>query len=248
MVMRSRIVVRTVICDEAAVLLVDGTLDSSTYRELRDLVIKAGLEEPRAVVVNVTALRVPAPSAYAVFTSARWQISRWPDIPVLLVCGHASGRDTIRRQGISRYIPVYDSADAALAAIDGPGDRPRQRRCAELPPGPACAARASELVTEWLWDWGRGDTIRSARVIASELVNNVVAHTDSVPLLRVEADGAAVTVAVSDHSATPPALIEMTGATFRLSGLHLIAALADAWGSIPSVDGKTVWATITSSN
>lgn len=182
----SKIVVRTVACEGVAVLLVDGVLDSSTYRQLRDHIIKAALDEPRAVVVNVSALRAPAPSAYAVFTSARWQVNRWPDVPVLLVCVSASGRDALRRHRITRYVPVYDCLDAALAALDSTRDRVRQRRRAELQPEPGCAASVSELVTEWLRDWGRADAVRPARVIASELVNNVFAHTDSVPVLRVE--------------------------------------------------------------
>lgn len=40
----------------------------------------------------------------------------------------------------------------------------------------------------------------------------------------------------------------MTSDTARLSGLHVVAALADAWGYLPSVEGKTVWATIISPN
>jgi len=75
-----------------------------------------------------------------------------------------------------------------------------------------------------------------------------VAHTDSAPVLRVETEGAAITIAVSDHSRHPPALIETTSETFRLSGLHVVAALADAWGYVPTMEGKTVWATIISPN
>jgi hypothetical protein len=104
------------------------------------------------------------------------------------------------------------------------------------------------LVTDWLWDWGQGDMIRAATVIATELVDKVVAHTDSEPVLRVETDGATVTIAVSDHGAALPALIETTYDTFRLSGLRVIAALADAWGCVESIDGKTVWATMWTSN
>ena len=95
------------------------------------------------------------------------------------------------------------------------------------------------MVTEGLWDWGYGDKIRAAHVIASELVSNVVDHTDSEPVLRVETDGAAV----ADRGTGLPALIETSYDRFWL-GLHLVAALADAWGFVPSLDGKTVWATM----
>jgi hypothetical protein len=242
---RSRILVREAARDGVSVLIVDGVLDSSTYLTLRDRIVKAALDEPPAVVVNVSALRTPTPSAYAVFTSARWQVSRWPDVPLLLVCGHATGRDALRRQGITRYVPVYDSLDAAVAALDGIEGRLRQRRCAELAPGREGVTRARDLITEWLWDWGHGDKIKIAKAIATELVDNVHAHTDSsVAVLRVESSGSEVTIAVSDCSGGLATRIESAYDTFRLSGLHLVAAVADAWGCTPSSSGKTVWATI----
>jgi hypothetical protein len=239
-----RILVREATQDGVAVLIVDGVLDSSTYLELRDRIVKAALDEPFAVIVNISALRVPAPSAYAVFTSARWHVSRWPDVPVLLVCGHPTGRAALRRQGITRYVPVHPSLDAALAALDEVGYEVRRRRCAELAPRPGSVTRAGDLVTEWLWDWGHGDKITAARAVATELVKNVFAHTDGAAELRVEADGHAVTVAVSDCSDRLATRIESTYETFRLSGLHVVAALANAWGCMPSTGGKTVWATI----
>jgi hypothetical protein len=242
-----RILVREATQDGVAVLIVDGVLDSSTYLELRDRIVKAALDEPFAVIVNISALRVPAPSAYAVFTSARWQVSRWPDVPVLLVCGHPTGQAALRRQGITHYVPVHHSLDAALAALaalDDVGYQLRRRRCAELAPCPGSVTRAGDLVTEWLWDWGHGDKITAARAVATELVKNVFAHTDCTAALRVEADGHAVTVAVSDRSDRLAVRIESTYETFRLSGLHIVAALANAWGCMPSTGGKTVWATI----
>lgn len=246
MATRSKLHVRQAARDGVSVLLVDGVLDSTTYLLLRDTIIKAALDEPVAVVVNISALRVPASSAYAVLTSARWQVSRWPDIPVLVVCGHAPGRDALRKQGIDRWVPVHETLDAAVAGLDDPTHRMRCRRRAELPTGAASARYARELVTEWLWDWGQGDKIPTAKVVTTELVMNVFAHTDSVPMLSVESRDDSVTVTVSDRSSSAPARIERDPDDFRLSGLHMVAALSDTWGWAPSVDGKTVWATITS--
>ncbi len=45
------------------VLRAEGLLDSTTYHALRDTIIKAALDEPAAVVIDVAGLRVPAPSA-----------------------------------------------------------------------------------------------------------------------------------------------------------------------------------------
>jgi hypothetical protein len=59
-------------------LTIAGILDRLTYHRVRDNVIKAALDEPTAVIVDVNALQVPALSAWAVFTSARWHVSVWP--------------------------------------------------------------------------------------------------------------------------------------------------------------------------
>lgn len=91
----------------AAVLTPRGVLDSSTYRPLRDRIIKAAVDEPRAVIVDVTDLQVPAESAWVVFTSARWHVDRWPSVPIMLVCEHLAGRSVIARNGVTRYVSVY---------------------------------------------------------------------------------------------------------------------------------------------
>jgi anti-anti-sigma regulatory factor len=88
--------------DGVAVLRVTGVLDSATYRELRDAVIKAALDEPRAVLVDVNYLVVPSESAWSVFTSARWHVSTWPDVPILLVCDDQVSRRAIIAIGPSR--------------------------------------------------------------------------------------------------------------------------------------------------
>jgi hypothetical protein len=241
--MVSKISVRTANRDEVAILVADGVLDSSTYRGLRDHIVKAALDEPRAVMVDISGLRVPAASTYAVFTSARWQVSRWPNVPVLLVCGHSAGREMCA----ATASPAMCRCTTALT--------PRWRCSTGAPIGCASAAprnwmrhirrRVGDRLAVGL---GQGDMIRAATVIATELVDKVVAHTDSEPVLRVETDGATVTIAMSDHGAALPALIETTYDTFRLSGLRVIAALADAWGCVESIDGKTVWATMWTSN
>ena len=41
----------------AVVLTADGVLDSSTYQTLRDVIIKAALDEPDAIVVDVACSR-----------------------------------------------------------------------------------------------------------------------------------------------------------------------------------------------
>jgi anti-anti-sigma regulatory factor len=226
-------------------LTVAGVLDSSTYLGLRDAVIKTALDEPRAVFVDVNALDVPASSAWSVFTSARWHVSTWPDVPIILVCGHTGRRATIERTGVTRYVPVHASIQAAVRALAGDVQRGRRRTRAELPASLASLRTARQLVAEYLTAWSQGDLISVASVIVNVLVENVLQHTTSAPVVILESSGALVTVSVQDNSSIPAVRHEdpFRGGD-RVSGLAIMAAVSQAWGSAPTPSGKTVWAVV----
>lgn len=234
---------------EVSFLSVTGVLDSSTYRELRDAIVKAALDEPRAVVVDVDELSVPYESAWSVFTSARWYVSTWPDVPILLVCSHAQRRQEIARCGVARYVPVHPAHEAAVDAIADCSTRGRRRARTELPISPRSIGRARGLVTDWLVAWGQEDLIPVAATVATVFVENVLAHTQSAPVLIVESYHDTVTVAVEDGSPLPAARHEDGdhGAVV-VSGLAIVAALCRAWGSTPTSSGKTVWALVGGEN
>ncbi len=222
-----------------------GVLDSRTYRSLRDSIIKTALEEPRAVIVDVSELEVPAESALAVFTSARWHVGRWPEVPILLVCERRAMRSALARNGVNRYVPSYASMRAAMDALsvyDPP--RTRRRARADLPRTVASLQRARELVVEWLTAWSHPELISTTKVVATTLVENVLEHTESRPGLRIEAKDSTVTVAVTDASHQPAVFHEEAAHSPTPSGLRIVASLCRAWGNAPNTAGKTVWALI----
>lgn len=226
----------------ACLLTVRGELDSSTYLELRDAVIKAALEEPSAVLVDVNALTTPAESAWSVFTSARWHVSRWPDVPIILVCAGRAVSDALTRNGITRYVPVLPTVDAALQVTDdGP---PRRRARTELPAATASLRHARQFTAERLTEWSRGELIPTATVLVDILVHNVLQHTDSTPVVVLEATGSRVTISVQDRSTHPAVRREGRDGAADVSGLAVVAALSLAWGSTPMLGGKAVWAAI----
>jgi hypothetical protein len=243
---QSRIAVSTREWGNSQVLNVGGVLDGSTYRELRDAVIKTALEEPTAVIVDVTELQVSTESAWCVFTSARWHVSVWPDVPVVLVCRHAAGRSAIKRNGVTRYVPLYATVEAAAAALRTAGLEPQRRRaCAQLPALHSSLRRSRQLVARWLTEWSRTESIPVAAIVVDVLVENVLEHTMSGPRLILESRGDTVTIAVADDSRVAAMRHEdphRGGDT--VSGLAVIAAVARAWGSTPTSTGKTVWAVI----
>jgi hypothetical protein len=239
--------VATATVAEATVLTPDGVLDTSTYLPLRDSIIKAALDEPRAVIVDIARLKVPAQSALAVFTSAQWHVQRWPDIPVALVCADTDCRDMLAHNGITRYVPVHPTVGTALDALSGPTRQYRRRARTELPAEHLSLRRSRDLVGLWLTAWSHQDLVPVAKVVVTVLMENVLAHTDGPADLRVETDGASVTVAVADASHIPPSPRESTvdpGPT----GLQVVAAMSRMWGTAPTPTGKTVWAVIGSEN
>jgi hypothetical protein len=228
-----------------AVLTATGTLDSSTYRCLRDRIIKAALEEPDAVIIDVTDLDVPAESAWVVFTSARWHVGRWPEVPIMLACEHLAGRSAIARNGVSRYVPVYPSVRTAIeAASSNLSPPPRRRARAELPAQLTSLRRARDLVAEWLTAWSQIEMIPVAKVVVTTLVENVLQHTESKPAVRLEFDGSSIIVAVEDTSHLPAGPREDPKPHAIPSGLRIVSALCRTWGNAPTTSGKTVWAVI----
>jgi hypothetical protein len=234
---------------EATMLIADGLLDSSTYLRFRDVVIKAALDEPRAVIVDVNRLSVPSPSAWSVFTSARWHVSTWPDVPIILTCSSVERRRAITSTGVARYVPVHPSGQAALDAADELVLRGRRRARARLSRDRVSIRVARAMIHDWLTSWSNTQLIPVANTVATVFLENVLDHTESAPVLIVEYFDDTVTIAVEDCSQLPAARHEDAdvGADI-VSGLAIVSALCRAWGSTPTSSGKTVWALVGSEN
>jgi len=230
---------------DVSFLMVTGVLDGTTYRGLRDAVIKAALDEPRAVIVDVNKLSVSSESAWSVFTSARWHVSVWPDVPILLVCEHQRSLQAITATGVSRYVPVYPTRDSALNAATDRSSHGRRRAKTQLPCTRVSVGLARAMVTDWLTQWDKRELIPAAATVATIFVENVLDHTESAPVLIVESYQDTVTVAVEDGSDEQPARHEdpNRGADI-VSGLAIVSALCRQWRSTPTSSGKTVWALV----
>jgi hypothetical protein len=228
----------------ACLLTVEGVLDSSTYLRLRDAIVKAALDQPQAVLVDVNGLDVPAPSAWAVFTSARWLVDTWPAVPIHLVCGNAGRRAVIARNGVTRYVRVHPTAEDALWALSDT-QRVVLRARTALPAALASLRTAREFVAQRLAEWCYEDLVPVATVVANVFVENVLQHTPDGLTLVLETDGKMISISVQDGSSTPAARHEdpLRGGE-RVSGLAIVASVSRAWGSTPTPSGKTVWAVI----
>jgi hypothetical protein len=225
-----------------------GVLDGGSYRAVRDAIVKVALDQPAMILIDVSALLVPNPSAWSVFTSARWLVHHWPEVPIGLLCTDVAGRRVIRRNGIERYVPLYGNTESAKAALQSHTKPPRRRMRQTWPAEPWAVSAAQRFVARWLTDWAQEGFVVTASVIAKVLVDNVLRHTDSDPDLRLESDGATVTVAVTDGSSTPAGALDDAEVNQMLKELHIVAALSRVWGNTPISGGKVVWAVMGAEN
>ena len=228
---------------DACLLSIGGVLDDKTYVPLRDAIVKTALDEPRALIVDVTGLTVRNDPAWAVFTSARWQIAEWPDTPLGLVCAHEQGRNALRRNGISRYVPVYTTLESAFTELSAEGLRRYRRRArASLPATRTSIHRCRELTAQWLTAWSRTDFIHAVSTVATELVEATLADTDREFSLRVETDGSTVSVAVQHVGSANP--LRPKSVNGSISGLDLVAANSRAWGIYATSTAYTIYAVV----
>ena len=228
---------------QVRVLTLVGALDATTYAPIRDAIVRAALDEPDSVVIDVTGLSVREDPAWAVFTSARWQIVEWPNVPLAMVCAHGQGRNAAQRNGITRYVPVYPDLDSALAELSVDGLRRYRRRSrASLPAQRSSIRRCRELTAGWLTEWARNDFIYVVSMVATELVEAALADTDRDFALRLETDGSTVSVAIQHVGIVNP--VHRKSPRDNVSGLDLVAANSRAWGNYTTTAGNTVWAVV----
>jgi hypothetical protein len=228
---------------DARVLTVDGVLDATTYLPMRDAIVNAALDEPCIVVIDISWLTVREDPAWAVFTSARWQIAEWPGVPIGLVSSHEHDRNNLDRNGITRHVPLYATVKLAFSELSLDLQRRYRRRArASIPPGRSSIRRCRELTAQWLSEWSRMDFVHVASLVATELVEAALSATDNEFVLRLETDGSTVSVVVQHVGITNP--VQRKSAHDKVSGLDLVAANSRTWGTYTTVSGNTIWAVV----
>jgi hypothetical protein len=86
------------------------------------------------------------------------------------------------------------------------------------------------------------EVVDDVMLVITELVSNVVQHTDRGGHLNLTRAKDVVRVEVHDYSRSFPQLQRSDHRRPSGRGLLLVAALAQAWGSRPTATGKVVWA------
>ncbi|MFF7979751.1 SpoIIE family protein phosphatase [Streptomyces sp. NPDC007901] len=154
--------------------------------------------------------------------------------------------------------PLADRREDDIAVLllsrpgTGRGDeplavRPRVRRTllSVAQDEPERVAEARQHLRELLHDWGSPDQLDSAVLLVSEMLTNVLVHTDTDALLLAEVSGQAaerrLRVEVTDAGDDLPHKRRPGELASSGRGLVLIELLADAWGVDPRGQGKSIW-------
>ena len=109
---------------------------------------------------------------------------------------------------------------------------------------PERIAEARRHLRELLHDWSSAEQVDSAVLLVSEMVTNVLVHTDADALLLAEvtgADGRRLRVEVTDAADDLPHRRRPGELASSGRGVMLIELLADAWGVDPRGRGKSIW-------
>ena len=215
-----------------------GVLDRTTYPRLRDSLLELAADARDAVLVDVERLALRDPALLRVFALVALRVGDWPAVPFALVTGRPEQRAVLARQNV----PVYADTAAAEAALRRPAAK-RARRVLVRSSRTSASARA--FVRRTCAEWRVPELAEDAALIVTELVENTLRHTDSVPRLRLELRRGRLAVEVADESSRPAFVREGLDLTETGLGMRMVAKVSKIWGSSRRRSGgKTVWAVL----
>jgi anti-anti-sigma regulatory factor/anti-sigma regulatory factor (Ser/Thr protein kinase) len=225
-----------------ALVRVSGVLDLNSSTTLRQTLLKCLASEPRAVIVDLSEARITDDLALTLFPSIDRHAAAWPGCDVILAAPSEDVTAALERTAVGRYIRVCPSVDAAMML----GERPtsRRRHSTVLDPVPSSASVARNFVDEVCRCWQLHRLSPNAQLIATELVSNSIRHARTAMELIVSLRSRYLHVSVRDRSVVMPMrrAVDLYGEGGR--GLFVVENLSASWGSIPTLDGKVVWATL----
>ncbi|WP_236243954.1 SpoIIE family protein phosphatase [Streptomyces sp. CC210A] len=141
-----------------------------------------------------------------------------------------------------------DIAVLLLSRTAGPASRvsaPRRTVLSVAQAEPERIAAARHQLRELLHDWADEDQVDAAVLMVSEMVTNVLVHTDGDALLVAEATGLhgerRLRVEVADGSDELPHRRRPGEMASSGRGLVLMEMLAHEWGVDPRGEGKSIW-------
>jgi hypothetical protein len=159
---------------------------------------------------------------------------------------HTTGPLADRHEDDIAVLLLCRDGGAGYGRGPGPSGHPVRRTVLTIAQTePEQIAGARQQMRELLHDWAQGDQRDSAVLLVSEMVTNVLVHTDGDALLVAEVTGEKgdrrLRVDVADGSDELPHMRRPGELASSGRGLMLMEMLADAWGVDPRGEGKNIW-------
>ncbi|MFE2146125.1 SpoIIE family protein phosphatase [Streptomyces sp. NPDC059456] len=160
---------------------------------------------------------------------------------------HTTGPLADRREDdIAVVLLCRDGWDCGCGAPPARPARPARRTMLTVAQAePERIAGARRQIRELLHDWADAEQVDSAVLMVSEMVTNVLMHTDGDALLVAEAAGELGTrrlrIEVADASDELPHKRHPGEMASSGRGVLLMEMLADSWGVDPRGEGKSIW-------
>lgn len=226
-----------------------GPLTVHTTTTVLTTLLKCFAEMPDAVIVDASRMRVTERGALEVFPTAV-RLHAPPTVALVLCDLRVPPRMPVDAM---RDVIRFDSVSAALAAQETFSSTSRRYQTLVLPPVAGAPGRARTLVTDCCRSWDVSHILEPATLIVSELATNAVEHARTDLVVTVSLPRQYLHIAVRDASTRLPVATPVdhyrtdradSSVPIRGRGLHLIDEYATAWGSMPTADGKVVWATV----
>ncbi|WP_030839949.1 ATP-binding SpoIIE family protein phosphatase [Streptomyces hygroscopicus] len=156
---------------------------------------------------------------------------------------HTTGPLADRREDDIALLLIRREAEVCLV---GAGSAPVRRTAVTIAQAePERIAGARRQLRDMLHDWADPDQVESAVLMLSEMVTNVLVHTDGDALLVAEVSGRRgsrrLRLDVADSSDELPHRRRPGELASSGRGLLLMEMLADSWGVDPRGDGKCIW-------
>lgn len=159
---------------------------------------------------------------------------------------HTPGPLADRREDDIAVLLLHREGDGCGCGDTVPAPQVRRTMLSVAQAEPERVAVAREQLRDLLHDWPSPDQIDSAVLLLSEMLTNVLVHTDADALLLAEIHGDGpgtrrMRVEVTDTSDDLPHKRRPGELASSGRGLMLIELLADTWGVDPRGEGKSIW-------
>ncbi|MFF7979908.1 ATP-binding protein [Streptomyces sp. NPDC007901] len=152
----------------------------------------------------------------------------------------SSEADTPSR--LARQWALWSRMLAPLRPLDAPRGRATAWDASwPLRREPTSVRQARRLVTAQLDDWAVGDLADTAELLVSELVTNALRHTRGSLRLNLQLRHARLLCEVEDTETACPVRTAADPDAEGGRGIEILDLLADAWGSVRTATGKTMW-------